>query len=279
MFAGNLTPTAATQVVKFPLPITTANTNTWTVTGTTLLAGNTPATLFGSLIDLNTGYNDGGVQCTPTTSDTSKCIVWKADVPLIPPAGLAVKFTAPTGITTATDVFVDEQYDVTTFVGNLDPGGGRISVHSLHDITNNGTPEVDEQCKYVSPVPKCFQSPANITFKFTCNLLPGAQLQNFANGHPRLEIVQRPFPLPNPPPAPTCTGSAPGGPPSACTTQLKSNNSYTAYRFDPANLQFVFNWVLTSANNNHTFYACTYDDTHVALPLCQQFSDATSCKQ
>src|SRR4029077_2175574 len=122
--------------------INAANVNTFTATAYGL--PNTASlnlNLFASLIPLSTGSNDNtpALACRATTSDATKCSVWKADINLPSTASLAVKFKAPGTlpanqiIDTGTDVFVDEKYDVTTAIGITDPIGTSKSVHSLHE--------------------------------------------------------------------------------------------------------------------------------------------------
>lgn len=283
LFAGNISQASNTQVVHFPLPIINTDTNNLTVTGNNLPAGNTSLNLYASLIAASTGANDQDLACRSTTSDPTKCIIWKVDagLPAFFPTVLTEKFAAPTtllpplGIDFSTDVFVDEAFDTTTAVGNFDPTGLKSSVHSLHEILGPNNGEVDGGCSYGGNLSnRCFNSPNNITFKFTCTSFPGASLQNYAGGNPDLVIVQDPFPLPSPAPAPQpiCQNTSSGVPPTTFC-QLSGTGGTTNWRFDPTANQFVFNWNVLGQG---TYRACTFDPTHKNTPFCVNFSVSTS---
>lgn len=286
LFAGVINQTSNTQEVFFPLPNSATDTNSLTVTGNNLPSGDTPLSLYASLIAASTGANDQGLACRATTSDPNKCIVWKVDanLPAISQAIITEKFAAPAtlnpplGIDSSTDVFVDEAYDTTTSVGNFDPTSYKTSVHSLHEITGPNNGEVDAGCTYGGNLyNRCFQNPNNITFKFTCSspTYQGAKLKKYAGGTPNLMIVQDPFPLPTPAPAaqPICQNTASSSSSLTNSCVLSGTGGTTNWRFDPTSNQFVFNWNVAGQG---TYRACTFDPSQKNTPFCVNFSVATT---
>ncbi len=288
LFAGVINQASNTQEVFFPLPNSATDTNSLTVTGNNLPAGDTPLSLYASLIAAGTGANDQGLACRATTTNPNACIVWKVDanLPAISGAIITEKFAAPTtlnpplGIDSSTDVFVDEAFDTTTSVGNFDPTGYKTSVHSLHEITVNGT-EKDAGCTYGGNLNnRCFQNPNNITFKFTCSdpNFQGAALQNYDGGKPNLLIVEAPFPLPPSAPAaqPICQNTASSSSSLTSSCVLSGTGGTTNWRFDSTANQFVFNWNVNGTTGQGTYRACTFDPNQVQTPFCVNFSVAGS---
>ena len=275
LFKGNIkpptnpNPNLNTQKVQFPLPVVAADTNAMTVTAYGL-SGTTPLNLYASRIPLATGNNDFGAPCNATTTDTTTCIVWKADIDVPKTVKFTQKFFAPVGVDPGTDVFVDEAFDTTPSLNPGDPTSYRSSVHSLHEILGPGGAELAAGCAYSSPLPKaCFQSPNNITFKFTCTGYPGSTIGNYAGGTPRLVIVQSPFPLPSvtPAPLPLCQGD------TLKPCVLSGTGGTTNWRI--GNNQWTFNWNVAGIG---TYNACTFDDTHTNIPFCVPFTVQKSCK-
>lgn len=267
----NANPNLNTQKVQFPLPLSPGDTNSMTVTGYGL-SGTTPLNLYASLIPSSTGKNDFGAKCNVTTTNFGDtCILWKADIDIPASVRFTQKFFAPTGVDPGTDVFVDEAFDTTTSLNPGDPTSYRSSVHSLHEILNStGGNELPAGCTYSSPLAKqCFQSPNNVTFKFTCTSYPGSTIQNYAGGNPRLVIVQSPFPLPSttPAPLPLCQGN------TLIPCVLSGTGGTTNWRI--GNNQWTFNWNVAGIG---TYNACTFDDTHTNIPFCVPFTVQKSCK-
>jgi len=253
LFSGVVNSGAPTQTVNFPLPMAPADTNTMTVTVFNLPPGDTTLALYASLFPNASaqGASDGGVPCEPTTSVSTDCIVWKVDIDVPNTSTVATKFKAPTGIDINTDVFVDEHYDVTTFVGNFDPGGGRISVHSLHEVTP--TAPAGGSCVYTSPAPKCFQNPGNLTFKFACSTFTG----DVSTLVPRLSLV-------TPPP-----GTGPNPKPLLPLSGTGTNGAN--YRFNGT--QWLFNWQA----QNGVIRATTVDLSHQLETFFEDITVANKC--
>jgi hypothetical protein len=310
--SGNLDSTNFfTQIVQFPLPVqippnqTDTNKMTVTLAGTGVPASS-PFAFYASLISQAAPANDGGnnsgatdvnavtlnppVPCQPTTSDFTKCIVWKLDVPTPTPSGplhlpftvlVDTSFQGPTnpvpppplvtaGVDNGTDVFVDLHYDVTTTVGNFDPGGRSSgSVHSLHEIPTAFPPSGSGSsgCFYVSPTPDgaCFKSNrTTLPFVFQCTGLTPSQMASLQNspGPPLLSIVQTvPNQTPKPAPKPIF---------------LTGTNSKPPYRYDATANDYVFNWSLPKGITG-TFRACTIDPTNTVQTFCTNFKMQKTC--
>src|SRR6185437_3796850 len=119
-----------------------------------------PISLYSSRVNKTSCFNDpvaGSLFCRGTDpTDSSKAFVWKIDIPLNgsaaldPTLTLNTAFAAPTGIDNGTDVFVDEQFDDTTFNGS-DPGTRTVSVHSLHEVQTTFT-QTQSKCQFSSPL-------------------------------------------------------------------------------------------------------------------------------
>jgi len=264
---GSFAPSPNTQAVQFPLPVNPVDTNTMTVALFPTTASNIPLSIYASQLPMaaslanggnNSGATDppGSFPCEPSTSIKANCILWKIDANPVSGTKLATKFstvnTTPPTIDTNTDVFVDENYDVTTFIGNFDPGGTRLSVHSLNEVASfTGTS--GGSCAYKSPAPKCFQNPGNITFKFSCPTFTGS----VGSLQPVLTLV-------TPPPG------TPGSFPQPVTL-VPTDSNPPNYRFDGT--QWVFNWQA----QNGTFRATTIDETHQIQTFYEDFTVASSC--
>jgi hypothetical protein len=218
-------------------------------------SGSPPPTnisLYASLVDKTSCFNDpsvGSLPCQPTVpADSTKALVWKIDVPLNGIAGLPTTQTLNSsfasvgsfGIDASTDVFVDEQFDDTTFVGD-DPGTRTISVHSLHEVPN--IPQTQALCTYSSPLPNgCYRTNRNtLNFIFTCSGLSATQLQGM---QPSLSLVKK-----NPPQSPQFI-------------PLKGTNDKGPYRFDSSSNSWTFQWALNGATPG-TYQGTTFDTTGV----------------
>ena len=224
------------------------NTITSTLYGTSLPLS-TPISLYTSLVDKTSCFSDspwingvnvsvvGSLPCQATVqADTTKALVWKIDIPkgqaaalpALPPVTetLNTAFTPPTGtFDNSTDVFVDEQYDDTTFVGT-DPGTRTLSVHSLHEVPN--TSQTQAQCTFSSPLQNgCYKTNRNtLNFIFTC---PGLSQTQFQDMHPVLSLVKKNL------------GQSPQFIPVAGT------NGKGPFRFDSASNFWTFQWNLNGA--------------------------------
>ena len=254
------------QKVQFPLPTNATDTNSMTVALFPTTASAIPLSIFASQLPkaaslANGGNNSGATDppgsfpCEPTTSVKTDCILWKIDANPASSTNLATKFstvntTAPT-IDTNTDVFVDENYDVTTFIGNFDPGGTRLSVHSLNEVftgTNSGS------CVYTSPAPKCFQSPGNLTFKFSCPTFSG----DVSTLRPVLTLV-------TPPPG------TPGVVPQPIVPLVPTGSNPPNYSFNGS--RWIFNW----QTQNGVIRATTVDLSHQIQTFYEDFSVEKTC--
>jgi hypothetical protein len=199
---------------------------------------------------------------------TGLALAWKLDIPAAASSALPNTETLATSFKTlplpngnsttdnSTDVFVDMAFDTTVVVGNTDPTTKYTSVHSLHEVPFS-TPG-GGACSYNSPIPKqCFQSPNNITFKFTCTAFPGSSLQTV--GPPLLSLKQQ------------LNGQA-GNP-----INLQGTNGKGQYRFDATKNQWVFNWNVDGFLGS--FNACTFDPSGKVQTFCVPFSIANKCSK
>src|SRR5207248_10830337 len=186
------------------------------------------------------------VPCDATTTDPSKCIIWKADVTVPGGAYLSETIDSHNRIDSGTDLVIDLHYDVTTTAGVSDccltSGGSKGSVHSLHEVpttfTNGGTNP--SGCAYSSPVAgACYKTNrSTLNFTFQCS---GLDQQTFANmrlspGPPDLSLVQI-FPTQtNPKPAPKIIA-------------LNGTNSKAPYRYSTSGPAptYTFQWNLNGA--------------------------------
>jgi hypothetical protein len=84
-------------------------------------------------------------------------------------------------------VFVDEQFDDTTFVGS-DPGTRTVSVHSLHNV--GGVSVGASKCQFSSPLPNtCYKlNRTTLNFTFSC---PGLSTTVFDSLKPVLSLVMK----------------------------------------------------------------------------------------
>jgi len=213
----------------------------------------TPISLYASLVDKTSCFNDplaGNLACRGTVAaDTTKALVWKIDVPLNGTAGLPLTETLNSsfgppgvfGVDNSTDVFVDEQFDDTTFVGT-DPGTRSISVHSLHEVpvtVSQGT----ARCTYSSPLQNGTYKTnrGTLNFIFTC---PGLTPTQFRNMHPTLSLVKK-----NPPQSPKFI-------------PVSGTNGKGPYRFDSSGNIWTFQWNLNRATAG-TYEGTTFDTTGV----------------
>ncbi len=270
-----------TQIVQFPLPTVAADTNTMTLT-VNGAANPLPFSLYGSLIAQaappnagnNSGAADGNIPCEPTTSAPDKCIVWKVDVPTPTTGGplslpvtsfVSTNFAAPVGIDNGTHVFLDEHYDVTTFVGTFDPGGGfKVSVYSLQEVPSAFTSGSggSSGCFYVI-AGVTVQSGGSATFKSNRSTLPiefrcpdvtpsslFSTTMNSPPGPPQISIVKS-------------TSASGGGPkPAPQPIQLTTTNTKAPYRFNGTD--YIFNWTPVKGK----FDVCTFDPTNTIQSFC-----------
>jgi hypothetical protein len=222
----------------------------------------TPISLYASLVDKNSCFTDplfGKLACKPTVSaDTNKALVWKLDFPVNGAAGLPTTETLNTsfaavggGIDNSTDVFVDEQFDDTTFVGT-DPGTRSLSVHSLHEVSS--VPQTTAQCTYSSPLKNVSYKTTRgtLNFIFTC---PGLSQTQFQHMHPTLSLVKK-----NPPQSPQFI-------------PLSGTNGKGPYRFDSSGNFWTFQWNLNGATAG-TYEGTTFDSpsTPFDSPAVQSFT-------
>jgi hypothetical protein len=277
--------------------------NTWTLTAYSLPTGQPaiPITLYASLIPNaeptpsgnNSGATDptaigatgsliGAVKCQPTTTDPTKCIIWKADITMPTSTSyLSEVISSPTGVDSGTDLFVDLHYDVTNsnaFSDLSTSGGSKGSVHSLHEIpslfSNGGANP--SGCAYSSPVENsCYKTNrTTLNFTFQC---PGLTQQQFVNlqnppGPPDLGLVEM-FPGVSPKPAPQ-------------NITLSGTNSKGPYRYSSSNNSYTFQWNLSAAEssglinakNTSTMRGCTFDPTGTVQTFCVDFTLNPTCK-
>jgi hypothetical protein len=230
--------------------------NSITSTLSNNISGTPPPTrisLYASSVDKNSCFNDpsvGSLPCQPTgLAAPNNAIVWKIDVPLNGNAGLPTTETLNTsfgpnlvfGVDNSTDVFVDEQFDDTTFVGT-DPGTRSISVHSLHEVPVT-VPQGTAQCTYSSPLQSGTYKTnrGTLNFIFTC---PGLTPTKLRNMHPTLSLVKK-----NPPQSPKFI-------------PLSGTNNKGPYRFDSSGNIWTFQWNLNGATAG-TYEGTTFDTTGV----------------
>jgi hypothetical protein len=197
----------------------------------------TPISLYASLVDKTSCFNDpsvGSLACKPTVqADATKALVWKLDVPLNGTTALPTTETLNTsfasvggfGIDASTDVFVDEQFDDTTFIGT-DPGTRTVSVHSLHEVSS--VSQTQAHCTFSSPTQNaCFKTNrGTLNFIFTC---PGLSQTQFQAMHPSLSLVQK-----NPPQSPKFI-------------PLNGTNGKAPFRFDSSGNFWTFQWSVNGA--------------------------------
>jgi len=280
-------PNSNTASVQFPLPVTAANTNMFTVSGYTLPAGNTGLNLYGSLVNLGSCFSDASpglpsLPCEPTTSDLTKAIVWKTDiptgttVPLPSTAYLAEKFAGPHGVDFSTDAFTDVFYDTTVSSGNFDPvSGNKGSVETLIERATRFS-QGQSGCFYESPTENsCYKTNrGTLNFIFQCPGLTQPQFLNLQNkpGPPTVSLVET-FPTQTPIPAPQII-------------VLNGTNAKAPYRYDSSGNDYTFQWNLSGAESsgqlsktkNSTLRGCTYDPTNTVQTFCVDFTTSPTCK-
>ena len=294
-----------TAVTTFPPNVQQSDPslNTWTLTAYKLPSAQAPIpiTLYASLIPNavpppngnNSGATDpsgigstgtliGNVRCQPTTTDPTKCIIWKADLSMPNSTSyLSEVIGSPTGVDNGTDVFVDLHYDVTNSTGFGDlstSGGSKGSVHSLQEIASQFTSDGANPsgCTYSSPVENtCYKTNrTTLNFTFQCSGLTQQQFLNLQNppGPPDLGLVER-FPTANPKPAPQ-------------TIFLSGTNSKAPYRYASSSNSYTFQWNLGAAetsgqinpNSTSTMRGCTFDPTGTVQTFCVDFTLDPACK-
>jgi hypothetical protein len=296
--SGKTPPPGSTAQVQFPPA--DADINTWTLTPYNVPSNQQPVltTLYASLIPNgvvfpkgnNSGATDpsaigstgspiGIVGCQPTTSDPTKCIIWKADLTMPSGAYLSEVVSAPgTLIDNGTDLFVDLHYDITNSTAFSDlstSGGSKGSVHSLQEITTQFN-NANSGCAYSSPVENtCYKSNrGTLNFTFQCSGLTHPEFLNLQNppGPPALALVQR-FPNVNPKPAPE-------------TISVAGTNGKGPYRYDSPSNSYIFQWNVSQAessgqidpNANSTIRGCTFDPTGTVQTFCVDFTLSPTCK-
>jgi hypothetical protein len=311
VFSDSLTPgNSFTAVGNYPPPVSGFNsndTNTWTLTEYSLTPNGTPPTLpitlYASLISQasaagnNSGATDPGalrinntafpnpVPCFASTTDSTKCIIWKADTQVLSGNYLAETIFAPNNIiNSGTDLFIDLHYDVTTAPGisdTLTGGTSKGSVHSLHEVpaqfTNGGANA--SGCTYSSPVESaCYKTNrSTLNFTFQCS---GLNPTTFANlqlspGPPDLSLVKT-FPNLSPKPAPQ-------------TVVLNGTNGKAPYRYStsgPTGPNYTFQWNLNQAavagqidlTKTDHLTGCTFDPTGTVQTFCVDFVTDPTCK-
>jgi hypothetical protein len=186
--------------------------------------------------------------------------VLKIDIPLNGTTALPTSQTLNTAITppvgffdNGTDVFVDEQFDDTTFVGG-DPGTRTVSVHSLHEITVTAG---GATCTYSSPVQNsCYKTNrGTLNFSFTCTGLTQTQFQSL---QPMLSLVKK------------NSGQAP------LFIPLAGTNGKAPYRFDAKTNSWVFQWNVKGAAVG-TYQGTTFDNSFTVQSFPVTFSLQNSC--
>lgn len=244
--------TSATSLVQLPF-----GNDQLTITGYGFPSGfTTKVSVFASAFPTSVGASEGGLPCVPTTS-TSQCVFWQIDTdpPLISPALLALKlFSNNTNVNRNSRILRNEREDFTFGVANVpDPMGGSRSAAALHQVSTNAPP--DGGCTYFPPVSSgTLNNPGNVTFRFQCSSLPGAQLKTLQTStSPRISILQF---VPNAAPIPffpslTTPGGLTGG--TCCTTN--------EYRYDSQSNTFVINVDFSNVTGG-TFLATTFDDSN-----------------
>ena len=226
--------------------------------------GSPPATkisLYGSAVDPTSCFNDpsaGSIFCKPFSAN--QALVLKIDIPLNGNAVLPNTQTLNTAITppvgffdNGTDVFVDEQFDDTTFVGG-DPGTRTVSVHSLHEITVTAG---GATCTYSSPVQNsCYKTNrGTLNFSFTCTGLTQTQFQSL---QPMLSLVKK------------NSGQAP------LFIPLAGTNGKAPYRFDAKTNSWVFQWNVKGAAVG-TYQGTTFDNSFTVQSFPVTFFLQNSC--
>jgi hypothetical protein len=226
--------------------------------------GSLPATkisLYGSAVDPTSCFNDpsaGSIFCKPFSAN--QALVLKIDIPLNGNAVLPNTQTLNTAITppvgffdNGTDVFVDEQFDDTTFVGG-DPGTRTVSVHSLHEITVS---QGGATCTYSSPLQNgCYKTNrGTLNFSFSCTGLTQTQFQSL---QPVLSLVKK------------NSGQAPLFIPLAGTL------GKAPYRFDAKTNSWVFQWNVKGAAVG-TYQGTTFDNSFTVQSFPVTFSLQNSC--
>ncbi len=269
--ANQPTPTAFPVVTMAGSPVTNSpvflfdNTDKLTLTGYDFPSGFfTNASVFAAAVPPSAGVSDSGLPCTQTIPGlpSNLCTVWQIDVDPALPSGslMAMKIFAeqalPGGVDSNTRILRNERDDVSSMVRNIDPSGhSTFSVYSLNEVGGN-----NEQCTYFPPVVEgaTLNNPGNITFRFQCAGLPGAQL---ATLRPRISIVQ-------------LVGSAAPQPFFPGITDLTGGTccAIADYRYDPTSNTWVINVSFSNVTTTTTFVATTFDDNHIASSFDVEFT-------
>ena len=228
----------------------------------------TPISLYASLVDINSCFNDplaGNLGCRATgATGPNHALVWKIDIPkgqrlALPTAETLNSSFGPPGVfgvDASTDVFVDEQFDDTTFVGT-DPGTRTISVHSLHEV--GSVSQTQAQCTYSSPLQNGSYKTnrGTLNFIFTC---PGLSQTQFQHMHPTLSLVKK-----NPPQSPQFI-------------PLSGTNGKGPYRYNSTGNFWTFQWNLNGAAAG-TYEGTTFDSPGPGdNPSVQSFTVTFSLK-
>lgn len=244
--------TSATSLVQLPF-----GNDQLTITGYAFPSGfTTKVSVFASAFPTAVGASEGGLPCVPTTSG-GQCVFWQIDTdpPLTTPALLSLKLFSTNGnVNRNARILRNEREDFTFGVANVpDPMGGSRSAAALHQVSTNAPP--DGGCTYFPPVSSgTLNNPGNVTFRFQCSSLPGAQLKTLQTAtSPRILILQF---VPNAAPIPffpslTTPGGLTGG--TCCTVN--------EYRYDDQSNTFVLNVDFSNVSGG-TFLATTFDDSN-----------------
>jgi hypothetical protein len=245
--------------------------------------------LYASLVDSTSCFNDENAArpCRRTTSDSTKAIVWKIDVPQdtaslvgFTNASIATKYSTPVGATptesidNGTDAFTDMLYDTTVLVGNFDPGQfTKPSVQSLHEVpfTANG----GAACTFSSPVANTCYKTNRGTLPFTIPQCSGMSIADFSTlgldtlHGGGLSLVQT-----------FGSSQAPLPVNLSGTTNNGATNRKASFRYDSTKNQWVYQLNMSSLNGaTGTFNGCAFDGTHKAQTFCiGAFTVSNSCK-
>jgi hypothetical protein len=311
-------------------PNTTLNKLTVTLyNGSAVAPALGPFAVYASAVAPGSCFSDlpGNPPCLPTFQPgaTALPIMWKDDIPLPSSGNLTLSstqtfsgnFDFPTNFQSLNNsVALDSVFDATTVQGLDLPGFQKPStVHGYR--RNQDLVQARYGCMFtspvISPIHSCFANPGTFTIpiKFTCSGLVGT-LGNYGVTSttpwgPNFQVAEfgkpgsPPKPIPNPLPAPNCsgvasTGSAPNltnagnnaanlAPAACAVTQLPPSNGATTATF--RSNTWAYNWQVQATSQGVIYEICAYDDSdgswtgsngHPGQAVCSNpFYVKTSC--